>query len=89
MKYHNGKSYFYCYFVIFFSIFQAPVWIADSRVTMCQACTAAFKMTLRRHHCRAYDSIYIQGFFYTMSLLQCINHIISVLFGLLFTDAER
>ena len=32
---------------------QAPVWIPDSRVTMCQLCTAAFTVTFRRHHCRA------------------------------------
>ncbi|XP_057365372.1 FYVE, RhoGEF and PH domain-containing protein 5-like [Daphnia carinata] len=32
---------------------QAPVWIPDSRVTMCQLCTAAFSITFRRHHCRA------------------------------------
>ena len=32
---------------------QAPVWIPDKRVTMCQLCTAAFTVTFRRHHCRA------------------------------------
>ena len=32
---------------------QAPVWIPDSRVTMCQLCTSAFSITFRRHHCRA------------------------------------
>lgn len=34
-------------------ITQAPVWIQDSRVTMCQLCTAEFTVTFRRHHCRA------------------------------------
>lgn len=32
---------------------QAPVWIPDYRVTMCQHCTATFSLTFRRHHCRA------------------------------------
>ncbi|XP_076062355.1 FYVE, RhoGEF and PH domain-containing protein 6-like [Oratosquilla oratoria] len=32
---------------------QAPVWIPDYRVTMCQCCTAEFTLTFRRHHCRA------------------------------------
>ncbi|CAG7827887.1 unnamed protein product, partial [Allacma fusca] len=32
---------------------QAPVWIQDKRVTMCQVCTAEFTVTFRRHHCRA------------------------------------
>lgn len=32
---------------------QAPVWIPDYRVTMCQHCTATFTLTFRRHHCRA------------------------------------
>ncbi|XP_023224340.1 titin-like isoform X3 [Centruroides sculpturatus] len=32
---------------------QAPVWIPDARVTMCQLCTREFTVTFRRHHCRA------------------------------------
>lgn len=32
---------------------EAPVWIQDKRVTMCQVCTAEFTVTFRRHHCRA------------------------------------
>ncbi|XP_054280026.1 FYVE, RhoGEF and PH domain-containing protein 6-like isoform X2 [Macrosteles quadrilineatus] len=32
---------------------EAPVWIQDKRVTMCQICTAEFTITFRRHHCRA------------------------------------
>uniref|UniRef100_T1J575 FYVE, RhoGEF and PH domain-containing protein 6 n=1 Tax=Strigamia maritima TaxID=126957 RepID=T1J575_STRMM len=32
---------------------NAPVWIPDSRVTMCQLCTMPFTVTFRRHHCRA------------------------------------
>ncbi|XP_075218258.1 FYVE, RhoGEF and PH domain-containing protein 6-like isoform X2 [Lycorma delicatula] len=32
---------------------EAPIWIQDKRVTMCQACTAEFTVTFRRHHCRA------------------------------------
>ncbi|CAG7722334.1 unnamed protein product [Allacma fusca] len=32
---------------------QAPIWIQDSRVSMCQACATEFSMTFRRHHCRS------------------------------------
>ncbi|XP_064604770.1 FYVE, RhoGEF and PH domain-containing protein 5-like [Liolophura sinensis] len=32
---------------------KAPVWIPDSRVTMCMMCTVEFTVTWRRHHCRA------------------------------------
>ena len=31
----------------------APVWIPDTRVTMCQSCTTEFSLVHRRHHCRA------------------------------------
>ncbi|KAK2704509.1 hypothetical protein QYM36_016790, partial [Artemia franciscana] len=31
----------------------APVWVPDSRVTMCQLCCSSFSVTFRRHHCRA------------------------------------
>ncbi|KAI8501801.1 FYVE, RhoGEF and PH domain-containing protein 5 [Branchiostoma belcheri] len=33
--------------------YKAPVWIPDSRVTMCMGCTCDFTVTWRRHHCRA------------------------------------
>lgn len=32
---------------------EAPLWITDSRVSMCQQCTSLFTVTFRRHHCRA------------------------------------
>ncbi|KAA0187848.1 hypothetical protein HAZT_HAZT008847 [Hyalella azteca] len=32
---------------------QAPIWVPDYRVSMCQVCTAEFSLTFRRHHCRA------------------------------------
>ncbi|RWS16383.1 uncharacterized protein B4U79_07471 [Dinothrombium tinctorium] len=32
---------------------EAPVWVPDSRVTMCQVCMSEFTVTFRRHHCRA------------------------------------
>jgi len=32
---------------------QAPVWVPDYRVTMCQLCTAEFSLMFRRHHCRS------------------------------------
>ena len=31
----------------------APVWVRDDAVTMCMACTTAFRTLRRRHHCRA------------------------------------
>merc|ERR1719410_1770712 len=31
----------------------APVWVPDTRVTMCGSCSAEFSLVLRRHHCRA------------------------------------
>lgn len=31
---------------------EAPVWVPDSKVTMCQICTAEFTALFRRHHCR-------------------------------------
>ncbi|XP_025425999.1 FYVE, RhoGEF and PH domain-containing protein 6-like isoform X3 [Sipha flava] len=33
--------------------YEAPIWIQDCRVTMCQTCAAEFTVTFRRHHCRA------------------------------------
>ncbi|CAH1266522.1 FGD6 [Branchiostoma lanceolatum] len=33
--------------------YKAPVWVPDSRVTMCMGCTCDFTVTWRRHHCRA------------------------------------
>ncbi|XP_021376894.1 FYVE, RhoGEF and PH domain-containing protein 5-like isoform X1 [Mizuhopecten yessoensis] len=32
---------------------EAPVWIPDTRVTMCMICTSEFSVIHRRHHCRA------------------------------------
>ena len=31
---------------------QAPMWIPDKGVSMCQLCTVEFSMVRRRHHCR-------------------------------------
>lgn len=31
---------------------KAPLWVPDSRVTMCQLCTSSFSTLFRRHHCR-------------------------------------
>ncbi|XP_060844397.1 FYVE, RhoGEF and PH domain-containing protein 6-like isoform X2 [Rhopalosiphum padi] len=33
--------------------YEAPIWIQDCRVTMCQSCATEFTVTFRRHHCRA------------------------------------
>ena len=32
---------------------KAPVWLPDDSVSMCMICCAEFKLTFRRHHCRA------------------------------------
>ncbi|XP_078468379.1 FYVE, RhoGEF and PH domain-containing protein 6 [Lampetra planeri] len=40
---------------------KAPIWIPDSRVTMCMICTCDFTLTWRRHHCRACGKIICQG----------------------------
>ncbi|KAJ8301827.1 hypothetical protein KUTeg_020814 [Tegillarca granosa] len=32
---------------------KAPIWVPDTRVTMCMNCTGEFTVTWRRHHCRA------------------------------------
>ncbi|MBZ3889614.1 FYVE, RhoGEF and PH domain-containing protein 6 [Sciurus carolinensis] len=32
---------------------KAPIWIPDTRATMCMICTSEFTLTWRRHHCRA------------------------------------
>ena len=36
----------------------APVWIPDSRVTMCHGCYTTFTYFFRRHHCRACGGVY-------------------------------
>lgn len=46
---------------------QAPIWIPDSRVTMCQLCTAAFTVTFRRHHCRCCGKVSAISFSYPFS----------------------
>lgn len=33
--------------------FEAPIWVPDDRVTICQLCEAEFTIAFRRHHCRA------------------------------------
>uniref|UniRef100_UPI00358F04C2 FYVE, RhoGEF and PH domain-containing protein 6 isoform X2 n=1 Tax=Myxine glutinosa TaxID=7769 RepID=UPI00358F04C2 len=39
---------------------KAPIWIPDSRVSMCMICTCDFTLTWRRHHCRACGKIICQ-----------------------------
>ncbi|XP_038612207.1 FYVE, RhoGEF and PH domain-containing protein 6 [Tachyglossus aculeatus] len=40
---------------------KAPIWIPDTRVTMCMVCTSEFTLTWRRHHCRACGKIVCQA----------------------------
>lgn len=37
---------------------KAPVWVRDESVTMCMSCDTLFKLTRRRHHCRACGGIF-------------------------------
>ncbi|KAK2146548.1 hypothetical protein LSH36_601g01011 [Paralvinella palmiformis] len=37
---------------------QAPVWVPDSRVSMCAKCHEEFTVTFRRHHCRACGKVF-------------------------------
>lgn len=40
---------------------KAPIWIPDTRVTMCMICTSEFSVTWRRHHCRACGRVWNFG----------------------------
>ncbi|NXL63902.1 FGD6 protein, partial [Chordeiles acutipennis] len=40
---------------------KAPIWIPDTRATMCMMCTSEFTLTWRRHHCRACGKIVCQA----------------------------
>ncbi|XP_043943122.1 FYVE, RhoGEF and PH domain-containing protein 6 [Protopterus annectens] len=40
---------------------KAPIWIPDTRATMCMICTCEFTLTWRRHHCRACGKIICQA----------------------------
>ncbi|XP_063164940.1 FYVE, RhoGEF and PH domain-containing protein 6 [Candoia aspera] len=40
---------------------KAPIWIPDTRATMCMICTSEFTLTWRRHHCRACGKIICQS----------------------------
>ncbi|XP_054844197.1 FYVE, RhoGEF and PH domain-containing protein 6 isoform X2 [Eublepharis macularius] len=40
---------------------KAPIWIPDTRATMCMICTSEFTLTWRRHHCRACGKIICQA----------------------------
>ncbi|KAM6216441.1 FYVE, RhoGEF and PH domain-containing protein 6 [Rhynchocyon petersi] len=40
---------------------KAPIWVPDTRVTMCMICTSEFTLTWRRHHCRACGKIVCQA----------------------------
>lgn len=41
---------------------KAPVWIPDTRVSMCMLCTDDFTVTNRRHHCRACGKVCLSHF---------------------------
>ncbi|XP_053108019.1 FYVE, RhoGEF and PH domain-containing protein 6 isoform X2 [Hemicordylus capensis] len=40
---------------------KAPIWIPDTRATMCMICTSEFTLTWRRHHCRACGKVICQA----------------------------
>ncbi|XP_010627525.1 FYVE, RhoGEF and PH domain-containing protein 6 [Fukomys damarensis] len=39
---------------------KAPIWVPDTRATMCMICTSEFTLTWRRHHCRACGKVVCQ-----------------------------
>lgn len=47
---------------------KAPIWIPDTRVTMCMICTSEFSVTWRRHHCRACGRVHNLSFFSTKEI---------------------
>ncbi|XP_048739942.2 FYVE, RhoGEF and PH domain-containing protein 6-like isoform X3 [Ostrea edulis] len=49
----GGQSFYDIYDVNYELGSKAPIWIPDTRVTMCMICTSEFSVTWRRHHCRA------------------------------------
>ncbi|XP_004844989.1 FYVE, RhoGEF and PH domain-containing protein 6 isoform X2 [Heterocephalus glaber] len=40
---------------------KAPIWVPDTRATMCMICTSEFTLTWRRHHCRACGKVVCQA----------------------------
>ncbi|KAM6154208.1 FYVE, RhoGEF and PH domain-containing protein 6 [Erethizon dorsatum] len=40
---------------------KAPIWVPDTRATMCMICTREFTLTWRRHHCRACGKVVCQA----------------------------
>ncbi|KAL0968730.1 hypothetical protein UPYG_G00270940 [Umbra pygmaea] len=40
---------------------KPPIWIPDTRTTMCMSCTCEFSITWRRHHCRACGKVVCQS----------------------------
>lgn len=55
---------------------KAPIWIPDTRVTMCMICTSEFSVTWRRHHCRACGRVWIFGTSFQPKKIDDINKII-------------
>ncbi|XP_023572264.1 FYVE, RhoGEF and PH domain-containing protein 6 isoform X2 [Octodon degus] len=40
---------------------KAPIWVPDTRATMCMVCAREFTLTWRRHHCRACGKVVCQA----------------------------
>lgn len=55
-------------------LIQAPIWIQDCDVTMCQICAAKFTVTFRRHHCRACGKVLIEILLYIKVIIYKFNN---------------
>lgn len=53
---------------------KAPIWIPDSRVTMCMICTFKFTAAYRRHHCRACGKVICDSCSFNNYPLEYLKH---------------
>ncbi|KAK6634723.1 hypothetical protein RUM43_012125 [Polyplax serrata] len=71
---------------------EAPVWVPDSKVTMCQICTAEFTALFRRHHCRGCGKVVCRNCGSNQAPLQYTNfkadRVCDQCFDLLLKDYE-